>query len=119
LATGGTHDSTACVPARSAPATWHVSSDGVLIRGQTPAQSPVGVSFSNYTLSFLTKIVRGGTGWRAAAGIGYGPYLLLTSDYPDNSTFANINRTVVALYMLVFTYGYGIINQTGLTSAPR
>lgn len=71
----------ACVEAGSQPSTWVVTDQGMLIRGRQPAQSANGTSFSNYTMSSSTKIVREGTGWRVAAGLGggYGPNLVLTS----------------------------------------
>ncbi|EHA25330.1 hypothetical protein ASPNIDRAFT_131668, partial [Aspergillus niger ATCC 1015] len=54
----------ACIAADTAPSTWEVTGDGVYLRGQQPAQSVAGASFSNYTMTFQTNIVRGGTGWK-------------------------------------------------------
>jgi len=100
-----------CVEAGSQPSTWEVTDQGMLIRGQQPAQSANGTSFGNYTMSFSTKIVRGGTGWRVAAGLGggYGPYFVLTSDYANESVFINTNRTVVPSNSLLFGYGWNIV----------
>jgi hypothetical protein len=72
---GGKAVQAACVESGSAKSTWEITRDGAFIRGQEAAQSVAGLLFSNYTMSFLTKIVRGGTGWRVASHIApYGPY---------------------------------------------
>ncbi|RAK75976.1 putative alpha-L-rhamnosidase C [Aspergillus fijiensis CBS 313.89] len=107
----------ACIAAGAAPSTWEVTEDGVYLRGQQPAQSVKGASFDNYTLTFDTKIVRGGSGWKVAAGVGgYGAYFVLTSEYPSDSTFVNVNRTVVPPNTLAVGYGWNLVNQTSLTS---
>ncbi|KAJ9648192.1 hypothetical protein H2199_001045 [Coniosporium tulheliwenetii] len=71
-------------------------------------------------MSFSTKILRGGTGWRVAAGLGggYGPYFVLTSDYDNGPAFVNTNRTLVPPNSLVFGYGWNIVNQSTLTMGP-
>ncbi|KAK8217679.1 Six-hairpin glycosidase-like protein [Phyllosticta paracitricarpa] len=115
---GGRASQQACVTNGSAPSTWEITNQGAFVRGQAPAQSALGPDFSNYTLSFSTKIVRGGTGWRVAAGVnGYGPYLVLTSEYPDG-TFVNTNRTLLPPNTLITGFGYSIVNQTTLTTGP-
>ena len=108
----------ACVANHSAPSTWEVTeNDGVFLRGQQPAQSVKGASFANYTMSFRSKIVRGGTGWKVASGVGgYGPYFVLTSEYPSGATFLNTNHTLVPPNTLVVGYGYNLVNQTSLTT---
>ncbi|KAF2207756.1 glycoside hydrolase family 78 protein [Cercospora zeae-maydis SCOH1-5] len=108
----------ACVDAGNAPSTWEITPDGALIRGQQTAQSNNGSAFANYTLSFQTKIVRGGTGWRVGSTIGtpQGHILYLTSNYPENTTFVNTNRTLVPANTLVYNYGYSIVNQSTLTT---
>lgn len=106
----------ACIANHTAPSTWEVTSDGVFLRGQQPAQSVKGASFANYTMTFRSKIVRGGTGWKAASGVdGYGPYFVLTSEYPSGF-FLNTNRTIVPPNTLVVGYGYNLVNQTSLTT---
>ena len=107
----------ACVDAGNAPSTWEISDEGALIRGQATAQSAEGVLMkaANYTLSFSTKILRGGTGWRVASGIApYGPYFVLTSDYPKQSAFRNTNRTLLPPNTLIFNAGWSLLNQTSL-----
>ncbi|RAK89297.1 Six-hairpin glycosidase [Aspergillus costaricaensis CBS 115574] len=107
----------ACIAADTAPSTWEVTDEGVYLRGQQPAQSVAGASFDNYTMTFQTKIIRGGTGWKVAAGVGgFGPYFVLTSEYPADSTFVNTNRTIVPANTLAVGYGWNLVNQTSLTT---
>ncbi|RAK98159.1 putative alpha-L-rhamnosidase C [Aspergillus ibericus CBS 121593] len=107
----------ACIAANTAPSTWEVTADGVYLRGQQPAQSVMGASFANYTMTFHTKIIRGGTGWKVATGVGgFGPYFVLTSEYPPGSTFVNTNRTIVPPNTLAVGYGWNLVNQTSLTT---
>lgn len=107
----------ACVDNASLDTTWEVTNGGVLIHGQVPAQSVKGMDFSNYTMSFLSNIVRGGTGWRVASNImSYGPYFVLTSEYPLNSSFINTDTNLVPPNSLVVGYGFCLVNQTSLTT---
>ncbi|KAJ5833355.1 hypothetical protein N7474_001666 [Penicillium riverlandense] len=107
----------ACVDAGSQPSTWEVSDQGTLIRGQYPAVSALGNGFGNYTLDFSTKIYTGGTGWRVAGGAngGYGPYFVLTSNRPG---LISSNITALPQNSLIAGYGFSIINQAILPSAP-
>jgi hypothetical protein len=112
---GGRVVQAACVDAGNAPSTWEITKDGALVRGQTSAQSALGVSASNYTLEFDIKIVRGGGGWRVASAIQpIGPYFVLTSEYPKHNTFANTNRTLLPPNTLVFNSGWSLVNQSSL-----
>ena len=116
---GGKAVQAACVDSGSLKSTWEMTKDGALIRGQESAQSVKGVSFSNYTMSFLTKIVRGGSGWRVANSLlPYGPSFVLTSNYPAESTFVNTNRSLLPPNNLVVGYGWSIVNQSTLDSGP-
>ncbi|TVY55629.1 hypothetical protein LSUE1_G009855, partial [Lachnellula suecica] len=105
-----------CVEANSQPSTWEISSDGALIRGQYPGVSALGTSYGDYTMSFSTKITRGGTGWRVAAGPngGYGAYFVLTSDGPQ---LLSTDPTVVPSNSIIAGYGFSIVNFY-LSSAP-
>ncbi|KAI0579968.1 Bac-rhamnosid multi-domain protein [Pyrenophora tritici-repentis] len=114
---GGRVVQVACVDKGNAPSTWEITDKGALIRGQTSAQSAEGVLLkaANYTLSFDTKITRGGTGWRVGSGISpIGPYFLLTSNYPDNNAFQNTNRTLLPPNTLIFNSDWGLVNQSSL-----
>jgi len=105
-----------CVEANSQPSTWEISSDGALIRGQYPGVSALGTNYGDYTMSFSTKITRGGTGWRVAAGpnSGYGAYFVLTSNGPQ---YLSTDPKVVPSNSLIATYGFSIVNFY-LSSAP-
>ncbi|TKA79701.1 hypothetical protein B0A49_01457 [Cryomyces minteri] len=107
----------ACVEKNSQPSTWEVTSHGALIRGQYTAQSAKGITFGNYTMASSTKIVSGGTGWRVAIGAngGYGPYFLVTTGGPQ---LFNLTQNLVPVDTLTYGFGFTIINQTILPSAP-
>jgi hypothetical protein len=106
----------ACVEANSQPSTWEISNEGALIRGQYPGVSALGMNYGDYTMSFSTKITRGGTGWRVAAGpnTGYGAYFVLTSDGPQ---YLSTDSTVVQPNSVIATYGFSIVDFY-LSSAP-
>lgn len=112
---GGRVSQAACVDAGNAPSTWEITSEGALVRGQTSAQSVLGVSASNYTISFDTKIIRGGTGWRIASAVEpLGPYFVLTADYSETDTLLNTNRTLLPPNTIAFNSGWSLVNQTTL-----
>ncbi|USP75811.1 glycoside hydrolase family 78 protein [Curvularia clavata] len=114
---GGRVVQVACVDAGNAPSTWELIDEGALIRGQASAQSSKGALLSpaNYTLEFDTKIVRGGTGWRVASAIQpLGPYFVLTSNYPEQNTFVNTNRTLLPPNTLAFNSDWSLLNQSTL-----
>jgi hypothetical protein len=110
----------ACFDSESQPQTWNITADGAYIPGQQPANSPLGYGLSNYTLEFMTKIVRGGTGWRVLSpSTSSGPYLILTSNYPSVSTFVTVNTTLLPANTLVVGNGPSIVNQTSLTTSAN
>ncbi|EMD67718.1 glycoside hydrolase family 78 protein [Bipolaris sorokiniana ND90Pr] len=114
---GGQVVQAACVDAGNAPSTWELTDEGAYIRGQTSAQSSIGrvMGAANYTLEFDTKIVRGGTGWRVASAIQpLGPYFVLTSNYPEQNTFVNTNRTLLPPNTLIVNGGWSLLNQSTL-----
>lgn len=106
----------ACVEKGSQPSTWEVTNQGALVRGQYPAVSALGDGTGNYTMSFSTKIVHGGTGWRVAGGPngGYGAYFVLTTNGPQ---YLNFNETITPKNKLTAGYGFSLINFY-LSSAP-
>ncbi|KAK6432942.1 hypothetical protein LTR95_010880 [Oleoguttula sp. CCFEE 5521] len=64
-------------------------------------------------MTFFTKIVRSGTGWKVASGTTpYGATFVLTSEYPSDNTFLNTNRTLLPPNTLIFNWGWNIYNQT-------
>ncbi|CZR61468.1 uncharacterized protein PAC_11364 [Phialocephala subalpina] len=105
-----------CVEANSQPSTWEISNDGALIRGQYPGVSAKGTNYGDYTMSFSTKITRGGSGWRVAAGPngGYGAYFVLTSDGPQ---LLSTDTSIVPPNSVIAGYGFSIVNFY-LSSAP-
>lgn len=107
----------ACVEANSQPSTWDITSEGAFIRGQYPGTSAKGLGLGNYSLSFSTKIVRGGTGWRvaASANAGYGAYFVLTA---SEQRLVNTNTSLIQPGSLIAGFGFSIINQAILPSAP-
>lgn len=114
LGAGSSHVS--CIDAGNAPSTWEITEDGALIRGQGTAQSVKGASFSNYTLSFSTKIDRGGTGWRVASGQNpFGAYFVLTS---NEQALVNTNRSLLTPNTIIFTYGSSLYEQETITTNP-
>lgn len=108
---GANNAQCACVDAGNAPSTWEITPDGALVRGQQMAQSSAGVNFSNYTLSFKTKIARGGTGWTVASDTTpYGPKFYITVDYNEVDILSNTNTTLLPSNSLVFGYPWSIVN---------
>lgn len=52
----------ACFDANSQPSTWEITEEGAYIRGQKPGPGVNGMDWTDYTMTFSSKIVRGGTG---------------------------------------------------------
>lgn len=114
LGAGASHVS--CIDAGNAPSTWEITPEGAYIRGQTTAQSAKSQDFSNYTLTFSTKIARGGTGWRVASGPKpFGAYFVLTT---EEQPFLNTNHSLLTPSTIIFTYGTNLYNQYTITNGP-
>lgn len=106
----------ACFDDNSQPSTWEVTKEGALIRGQRHGTSIYGNSMSDYTMTFTTNIVRGGSGWSVQQPVGRsGLLLLLVSNLPEATSFANTNRTLTPPNSVVVASGWGYVNQTTLT----
>lgn len=109
--------SAACLKAGSQRSTWDVTDDGALIRGQKPAITALANGLVNYNLTFMTKIMRGGTGWSIAQDTSsQGLQLLLVSDLPEESTYVNTNTTLLPPNSVVLAYGWSFVNQSTLPS---
>ncbi|OOQ84388.1 glycoside [Penicillium brasilianum] len=107
----------ACFDAKSQPSTWEVTEEGAYIRGQKPGPGVSGMDWTDYTMTFSSKIVRGGTGWSISQAVsGTGLLLLLVSNLPDETTFVNTNKTLTPPNSIVVASGYGLVNQTTLDS---
>ncbi|KAI0155310.1 Six-hairpin glycosidase [Xylariaceae sp. FL1272] len=106
----------ACYEAGTLAPTWQITDQGALIPGQFPAVSALGGGWSDYTLTFSTKITQGGTGWRVAGGImgGYGPYFVLTASEADLGSDGALS---LERNSLVAGYGFSFVNQILLSSA--
>jgi hypothetical protein len=100
----------ACLENGTQPATFEVTPDGTLIRGQKPGYSALGASFEDYTLTFYSKIVRGGTGWSVAGNT----QLLLVGELPPATTFVNTNFTLTPRNSILLAKGWSFVNQTTL-----
>jgi hypothetical protein len=114
---GASAVSAACFDAGSQPSTWDITKEGAYIRGQKPGPGVNGIDWTDYTMTFSSKIVRGGTGWSVSQPVsGTGLLLLLVSDLPDETTFVNTNKTLTPPNSIVVASGYGFVNQTTLDS---
>ncbi|WDK13202.1 hypothetical protein CGRA01v4_04483 [Colletotrichum graminicola] len=108
----------ACFDKGTQKATWQVSEeDGVLARSTRPAATYKGTSWSNYTLEFDTKIEKGGS-WFMTGGVvaGNGYMMLLTSELPETTRFANTNTTLTPANTISLAYGADFVNQTSLST---
>jgi hypothetical protein len=109
-----------CYDKGSQPATWNITADGALIPGQQPALCALGFGLSDYTLEFTTKIARGGTGWRVLSpDARSGPYFVVTSNYPNASTFVNTDRTLLPPNTLIAGTGASLVSQWILPAGPN
>ncbi|KAI5200241.1 glycoside hydrolase family 78 protein [Aureobasidium subglaciale EXF-2481] len=108
----------ACFNSGAYKSVWDVSaSSGAFIRGSRVGLSSRGNSFSNYNLTFSAKIERGGLGWAMAYPLlttAGGIQLNLVGDYPEGTTYANVNRTLLPPNTVVLAYGFSLVNQTTL-----
>jgi hypothetical protein len=110
----------ACFAAKAYKAFWEISPEnGALVRGSRAGLSVTANAFSNYNLTFSAKIQRSGLGWAMAYPVGtrYGGIQLnLAGEYPEASTFVNVNRTLLPANSVSLAYGFSLVNQTTLTS---
>lgn len=99
---------------------WETSSDnGIFFRGSRAGLSLKAETFTNYNLTFSGKIQRGGLGWTMAYPVATrwgGIQLNLVGNYPESTTFANVNRTLLPPNTIALGYGFNLVNQTTLTS---
>lgn len=109
-----------CFAAGAYKTIWDVSPDsGVFVRGSRAGLSTKVDAFENYNLTFSAKIQRGGLGWTMAYPVATrwgGIQLNLVGNYPESTTFANVNRTLLPPNSVALAYGFNLVNQTTLTS---
>ncbi|THX28958.1 Six-hairpin glycosidase [Aureobasidium pullulans] len=99
---------------------WDVSpNSGAFVRGSRAGLSIKGNTFSNYNLTFSANIKRGGLGWTMAYPVSSrvgGIQLNLAGNYPEATTYANVNKTLLPPNTVVLGYGFSLVNQTTLDS---
>ncbi|KAH0282787.1 Six-hairpin glycosidase [Aureobasidium namibiae CBS 147.97] len=110
----------ACFSAGAYKPKWEISSSsGALVRGSRAGLSLAGDAFSNYNLTFSTKIQRGSLGWAMAYPVASrtgGIQLNLVGDYPAATTYSNVNRTLLPANSVVLGFGFSLVNQTTVPS---
>ncbi|KAJ5918557.1 hypothetical protein N7466_010549 [Penicillium verhagenii] len=114
--------SLACFDAGSQKSIWSVSGEGVLVSSSVPSYSLKSYDFEEYDLHFDAKIARGGVLWSTGYNFGIrskgGVLINLASNYPADSTFVNVNKTLFPPSTITLAYGVNFVNQTTLTSYP-
>lgn len=109
-----------CFAADAYKTIWETSSDnGVFIRGSRAGLTTKAETFENYNLTFSAKIQRGGIGWTMAYPVSTrfgGLQLNLAGNYPESTTFGNVNKTLLPPNTVSLAYGFNLVNQTTLTS---
>ncbi|KAF4144819.1 Bacterial alpha-L-rhamnosidase 6 hairpin glycosidase domain [Phytophthora infestans] len=91
--------------------------------GLWPGTRP-GISYrtwnlTDYVLTFESQIIRGGAGYTIAydlTGNRDGVQIHLSSEYPSDTTFSNINTTLFPANTVTLAYGYDFVNATSVTS---
>ncbi|CAD0055445.1 unnamed protein product [Aureobasidium pullulans] len=109
-----------CFSAGAYKSIWDVSPNGgAFVRGSRAGLSIEGNTFSNYNLTFSANIKRGGLGWTMAYPVSSrvgGVQLNLVGNYPEATTYANVNKTLLPPNTVVLGYGFSLVNQTTLDS---
>ncbi|POM78636.1 Glycoside hydrolase, partial [Phytophthora palmivora] len=116
--------SAACLDAGSQVSSWMSSwsaseENGTFVPGTRPGVSYKAWNLSDYTLNFETQIIRAGVGFY----IGYditanrGSLMFhLSSEYPVDSTYVNVNTTLFPASTVTLTYGFDFVNATDMIS---
>lgn len=109
-----------CFAAGAYKTIWDTTLDnGILARGSRPGFTTEANDFTNYNLTFSAKIQRGGLGWAMAYPVSTrfgGIQLNVVGNYPESTTYVNVNKTLLPPNSIVLAYGFEIVNQTTLTS---
>ncbi|KAF1772283.1 Aldolase-type TIM barrel [Phytophthora cactorum] len=112
--------SAACLDAGSQVSSWESSEvNGTFVPGTRPGVSYKTWNLSDYTIEFETQIIRGGVGFYVGYDItaNRGSLMFhLSSEYPADSTYVNINSTLFPANTLTLTYGFDFVNATDMTS---
>ncbi|OQD82361.1 hypothetical protein PENANT_c022G09902 [Penicillium antarcticum] len=112
--------SLACFDAETQKSIWDVSGNGALVTSSVPSYTAEAYNFTEYTLEFDAKVLRGGIQWSVGYNFGIRSrgaiQLNLAGNYPVETTFANTNKTLFPPSTIVMGYGVAFVNQTTLTS---
>ncbi|CAG8944711.1 unnamed protein product [Penicillium salamii] len=112
--------SLACFDAGSQKSTWKISRQGALVSSSVPSYSASTYNLTEYDLEFDARIARGGFLWSIGYNFGIrskgGVLINLASNYPEESTFLNTNKTLFSPSTITLAYGVNFVNQTTLTS---
>ncbi|KAG2784749.1 hypothetical protein PC116_g30036, partial [Phytophthora cactorum] len=110
----------ACLDAGSQVPSWSSSEEnGTFVPGTRPGISYRTWNLTDYVLNFESQIIRGGAGYTIAydlTGNRDGVQIHLASEYPNDTTFSNINTTLFPANTVTLAYGYDFANATSMTS---
>ncbi|KAE8896865.1 hypothetical protein PF005_g16133 [Phytophthora fragariae] len=110
----------ACLDAGSQVPSWSSSEEnGTFVPGTRPGISYRTWNLTNYVLNFESQIIRGGAGYTVGydlTGNRDGIQIHLASEYPSDTTYANINSTLFPASTATLAWGYDFANATSVTS---
>lgn len=110
----------ACLNANSQVSSWKVTAEnGTYVPGVRSGISYKTWNLTSYELEFETKIERAGFGLTIGydlSGNRNGIQIHLASEYPDDTTFTNVNRTLFPPNTVKLAFGFDFVNQTSATS---
>ncbi|KAJ8554737.1 hypothetical protein ON010_g9746 [Phytophthora cinnamomi] len=110
----------ACLDANSQLPSWSSSEENdAFVPGTRPGISYKTWNLTNYVLNFESQIIRGGAGYTIAydlTGNDDGIQIHLASEYPSDTTYANMNTTLFPANAATLAWGYDFANATSMTS---
>ncbi|KAL4159505.1 hypothetical protein PRNP1_000082 [Phytophthora ramorum] len=112
--------SAACLDAGSQVSSWSSSEEnGTFVPGTRPGVSYKTWNLSDYMLEFETKIIRTGVAFYVGydvAGNRGSLMFHLSSEYPVDSTYVNVNSTLFPANTVTLDYGFDFVNASSMTS---
>ncbi|GMF35523.1 unnamed protein product [Phytophthora lilii] len=112
--------SAAHIDAGSQVSSWSSSPEnGTFVPGTRPGVSYKTWNLSDNTLEFESQIIRGGVGFYVGYDITANRGSLMfhvSSEYPTDSTYANINTTLFPANIVTLAYGFDFVNASTMTS---
>lgn len=110
----------ACLNNGSQVSSWSVDAEnGTYVPGVRSGVSWKTWNLTSYTLEYEVNIERAGTGLTIGydlSGNRNGIQIHLASDYPNATTYANVNRTLFPASTVKLAFGFDFVNQTSATS---